>query len=167
MNATLHDLHSDWNAWAASAEKSEDGWQSDYPNWDQLMEKAAAIMLKPSLSEDELEDVEFSWWASEETEELADFAKAHLDATLSTLTRLQLSKLPEVRWQIYDVLGDAGSRGEPLLRKGLDDLDPYSRRRAILSLARIKPSDSKQLAERFRSDEDPYIRQAAREFARS
>ncbi|MCZ6676804.1 MAG: hypothetical protein O7E52_06095 [Candidatus Poribacteria bacterium] len=31
MMETLKDRYSDWEKWATAADKSEDGWQSDYP----------------------------------------------------------------------------------------------------------------------------------------
>jgi HEAT repeat protein len=51
--------------------------------------------------------------------------------------------------------------------KGLQDIDSYARRRAILSLARLTPKDARQLADQFLRDEDPYIRQAASELLKT
>lgn len=65
------------------------------------------------------------------------------------------------------MLGSTGPRAAGLLRAGLDDPDPYARRRALLSLARDEPGDARQLAERFLRDPDPCLRQAALEMARA
>ncbi len=164
---TLHGLGRDWERWAASADRSEEGWQSDYPAWDALMGAAEVAMLQPALSAEELADVELCWAISSEAETLADFAREHLDQSWETLQRLSTSEHSAVRWQVFSVLGSAGPRVEGLLRAGLDDPDPYARRRALLSLAQQAPSDARQLAERFLRDPDPYLRQAALEMARA
>ncbi len=167
MTSPLRDLCRRWQEWAAGADKPEDGWQSDFPAWNELMEAAIAVMARGSLSDDELSDIELCWAISEETENLADYAREHLDQCWDTLRRLARSDDPAVRWQVYDVLGSAGRRADDLLRRAIEDPDPYSRRRAILSLARIHPPDAKRLAQRFAHDDDPYIRTAALELARS
>jgi hypothetical protein len=161
MLITLRDFCKDWERWAASADKTEQGWPSDYPNWASLINAAISSMVQLSLREDELTDIEMCWNISEETEELADYAREHIIECWETLHHLKESSYPNVRWQVFDVLSAAGCKAEGLLREGLEDDDPYCRRRAILSLARLRPKDARQIAERFSQDEDPYIRQAA------
>ncbi len=161
MTTTLRGLVRDWERWAAGANKSEDGWQSDYPAWDALMEAATAAMVRPSPTPEELEDIARCWAISEECERLADYAKDHIDRCWETLRYLVHSRYTEARWQAYEVLGRAGPQAEDLLRVGLADPDAYCRRRALLSLARLRPADAKQLAARFLQDADPYMRQAA------
>ena len=105
--------------------------------------------------------VEICWQISEEDEYLAEYAKANMSSCWPTLIRLVVSSFPEVRWQVYDVLGEAGNTAECWLRRGLDDENAYCRRRAILSVIRVVPQDAKKIATRFVNDPDPYIRQVA------
>jgi hypothetical protein len=42
----------------------------------------------------------------------------------------------------------------------VDSVD-YVKRRALLELARLAPTDARQIAELFLADADPYLRQAA------
>lgn len=160
---TLHELIRQWQQWARTADRTEEGWQSDFPAWEELMDAAIRIMTKSDLSERELNDLELCWSISEESEELADYARAHAATTWETLVRLAKSDLPEVRWQVYDALSFSGDRAGEILRAALDDPDMYARRRAILSLAQIRPTDADSLAKRFEHSDDPYIRSAAQQ----
>jgi HEAT repeat protein len=101
------------------------------------------------------------WSASQEDEELLSFATEHLDECWPTLRVLATSSLPGCRWQVYAAIAGVGRPAEDVLRKGLLDEDPYARRRALLSLAKVRPADAQNLAERFTRDPDPYMRQAA------
>lgn len=47
MHKNLTSLLESWDAWAASADKSNDGWPSDYPRWIELMEAAAVGWNNP------------------------------------------------------------------------------------------------------------------------
>jgi HEAT repeat protein len=161
MTSTLHDLVCQWENWAKTASQDEDGWQADFPAWDQLIQAAIRAMQHDTFTAESLKDVERCWAISEEGEDLADFARQHLDACWPVLQQLVHSPNASVRWQVYDVLGDAGPRAEPLLRAGLEDPDSYAKRRAILALARLHPADAGRLATRFADDADPYIRLAA------
>jgi HEAT repeat protein len=131
------------------------------------MRAAEAAMLRRSLSAGELSDLELCWAISSEDETLADFAGGHLERCWGVLRQLAASRRQDVRWQVFSVLASAGPRAEGLLRAGLDDPDPYARRRALLSLAHLAPANARQLAERFLRDPDPYLRQAAIEMARA
>ena len=128
-----------------------------------MMILAANLTAQPGLSVEDFKFVEKCWQISQEGEVLADHAKDHIQTCWPTLVRLADSKFPEVRWQVYEVLGETEMMGDQILRAGLDDIDGYCRRRAILSLARLNPADAKELASRFANDLDPYIRQAAKE----
>ena len=119
-----------------------------------------SVMLAPA-AEQELGRLAELWAASDEAEELCDFAKDHVTQCLPALRALSDSSLAACRRQVYEAAASAGAPGEDILRKGLGDADPYSKRRAILALARLSPPDSRQLAESFMNDDDPYIRQAA------
>jgi hypothetical protein len=164
---SLKDLCNNWRAWAKSAEKSEDGWQSFYPKWDELMETAKLAMLQSSRDSEILMEIEFCWSISEETEDLAEFAKENIEECIDILEILSNSHDKNVRWQVYSAFGTAGRKAELFLRKGLCDPDLYCRRRALLSMAQISPGDSKELAVKFMNDPDPYMRQASIELLRS
>lgn len=152
-----------WQQWSRTADQSEDGWQACFPEWESLMTAAALLMAYSDLTDEEVQLVETCWQMSEEDEDLADYAKANLASCWPTLTRLIASHFPEVRWQVYEVLGEGGNKAESWLRRGLDDENAYCRRRALLGMAKVAPQDAKTIAGRFVNDLDPYIRQIASE----
>jgi hypothetical protein len=154
-------LCSMWREWEKEADRSEDGWQSSFIYWTDLMNAAKSIMLKNEATSQALNELEFCWSISEETEDLVDFAIEHAEKVWNILEKLANSKDKNVRWQIYYVFGEAGDKGESYLRDGIKDPDPYCRRRALLALAKLEPKDADQIAERFVADEDPYLRQAS------
>ncbi|MBI1925688.1 HEAT repeat domain-containing protein [Candidatus Poribacteria bacterium] len=166
MMETLKERYRDWEKWAATADTSEDGWQSYYPAWGDLMYAAISAMTQQSPSLEDIEYIEKCWAISEETEDLGDYAKDHIEPCWGILRHLVKSVYPEVRWQVYSVLGFAGPKAESLLRRGLQDSDNYCKRRAILSLARLQPKDARLIADPLVRDTDPYIRQASIEIAR-
>lgn len=167
MARTLSDQCQDWQRWAADADDTEEGWQSDYPAWRDLMNAAAAAMTGSPVTGEAIKDIELCWAISEETEDMADFARENIEECWQTLSLLAQSSVPQVRWQVYSVLGLAGGKAEDLLRAGLEDPDAYCRRQAILSLARLSPADARELADRFAQDPDPYIRQASAQLLNS
>ncbi len=158
-------LCEEWKNWSENADKSEEGWQSNFPKWDKLMSIAEKTMLTSNISEEIIEGLELCWLISEETEDLCDFAKDNILECYSVLEQLLKSKFGEVRWQVYSAISFAGNRSEKHLRAGLKDSDNYCKRRAILSLAKLKPHDSKELTEKFIKNSDQYIRCAAIEMA--
>lgn len=158
---TLNSLIDQWKDWSGGADKSESGWQACFPRWEELVGEASRLMESVDLDEESIKLIEFSWQISEEDEDLLDFAKENINSCWTTLVRLCASNLPAVRWQVYEALGFSGLRGTAYLRTALEDKDPYCRRRAILALAHIGPSDSDLISERFLKDPDPYIRKAA------
>lgn len=161
MISSLQKYCSDWKKWAKTANRSLEGWQSDYQKWELLMNAAKRAMTNPDISGDELRLLEFCWAISEETEDLADYAKDNIDQCWEILSKLLESEDKDVRWQVYATLSVAGHKAEDILKKGLNDVDPYCRRRALISLAYVVPNDAKEIAEKFIYDDDPYIRQAA------
>ena len=163
---TLKNLYKDWEKWVSTADKSEDGWQSYYPAWDDLMNAAISAMTQQPLDAEALEYIDKCWAISEETEDLACYAENHIDECWDVLCHLAKSEYPDTRWQVYSVLGFAGPRAESLLRNGLLDSDDYCKRRALLSLARLQPDDARQLASQFLQDADPYMRLASIEMVR-
>jgi len=118
-------------------------------------------MLQHEISNEELKALDKAWEVSEEDEELVSWSSDHMSQVLPVLARLiSSSPLEDTRWQIYEALGTT-SEGEPLLRQGLLDRDPYCRRRALLSLAKLAPADAHEIAARFFAESDPALRQAA------
>jgi HEAT repeat protein len=158
---TFDSLYSAWREWAKSADKSESGWATDFGGWSELAAATAAWMLDPDADNQRLARVGEIWAASDESEELCDFAKDHIAQCLPVLQLLSRSEFATCRWQVYEAAGSAGALGEDILRRGLTDTDPYARRRAIIAIATLKPSDSRELAQLFMGDDDPYIRQAS------
>jgi HEAT repeat protein len=156
----LRSRFSEWQEWAATADRTEDGWQSDFPGWDLLIAAAKGAMLH-GVDDATLDIVAECWEASQEGEELLEWARDHIEECWSALERLSCSALSGCRWQVYEAASAAGKKAEPLLRRGLTDPDPYARRRAILALARLRPSGAEELADMLRADADPYIRQAS------
>ncbi len=161
MSSGIARLYNDWEKWAATADQSDEGWQSDYPRWRLLMDSAVQKMTQPSPSPEDVDYIDKCWAISKEGECLADYARAHVERCWTVLCLLTESKRRATRWQAYDVLSCAGRKAETLLRKGLSDPDDYCKRRSLLSLARLSPKDAKELADRFSRHEDPYIRQAS------
>jgi hypothetical protein len=150
-----------WQEWAFSADQSEDGWQSDFPHWSELMSAACAAMIDDEARQTFFPQIELCWRISEETEDMADFAKEHVQDCWPVLVRLVHSEFPEVRWQVFAVLASGGRQAETLLRAGLNDPNTYCRRRALIALGQFGPKDALELKTRFLQDSDPGMRQAA------
>lgn len=161
----LRDLLDDWNTWAETADRSEDGWETTFPKWKQILDLAKKIMLQPSFTDEELYLVETCWEISEEDEDLADIARGNVLECWGMLCRLSQSQRPDVRWQVYDTIPSAGQQALPILMEGLNDSDAYCRRRAILALVRLDPGYSKTLGARFLTDADQEIAKLARQLA--
>jgi hypothetical protein len=157
----LRDLVQEWRRWATTANRNEEGWQSDFPQWTALLALARQSMCISQPDEETIRLLEECWVASEEDEDLLEAAKLRPECCWPVLESLAESTFAACRWQVYEAATAAGSRAQQLLRRGLNDPDAYARRRAILALARLKPSDARTLAEALVRDADPYIRQAA------
>ncbi len=167
MVSKLERLCAEWEEWAAGADQSEEGWQSDFADWTALMDSALIAMKNSSLSTGELRCIELCWAISEESEWLADCAREDVGTHMDILRHLSRSPSPAVRWQAFDVLGFDGREAVPLVQAGLTDSDLYCRRRAVLALARLGPVDAERLATELSHDDDPYVRQASLEMARA
>jgi hypothetical protein len=154
-------LFREWKEWCVTADRSEDGWESDFPQWQALIETACHAMTQGAAPPETVAILAECWSASQEDEELLTFAGGNLDKCWPTIQVLVQSNLPGCRWQVYEVAAGIGRQAEGMLRQGLSDQDAYARRRALLSLSRLRPSDAHVLAERFGQDPDPYMRQAA------
>ncbi|MFO1372494.1 MAG: HEAT repeat domain-containing protein [Candidatus Competibacteraceae bacterium] len=166
MNRELDKYVREWKSWSKGASRMENGWQSDFTNWEDLIYYAKSAMTQEPDAAD-LENIEFCWYISEESEELADFAIDYMDKVWQVIEFLAQSQFVEVRIQVYKVLGEAGPRAEKILRHGLHDSDSYCRRIAILSLSKLSVPDSGELALSFVYDVDPYTRQASLQLAKA
>jgi hypothetical protein len=151
----------EFRRWAATADASEDGWQSDYPAWSRLLRAAKQVMRTGPLTPTTVALLGECWHAAEEDEELLEYASEHIDDCWPAIVALTASPLLHCRWQAYVAAAAAGRRAEPLLRVGLTDGDGYVRRRTLLELARLAPPDAREIAKPLVVDPDPYMRQAA------
>lgn len=161
MRWTVKRKYNEWEEWANSADQNEDGWQENYPKWRLLMEAAIYEMTQKVPNPENIKYVDKCWAISDEGEHLADYARHHIDICWDVLCLLTESAYASTRWQVYDVLSCAGQKAENLLKKALQDPDDYCKRRALMSLARLSPSDAKEIADKFYQHNDPYIRQAS------
>ena len=161
MSTRLTELVAAWRLWSVTADRSEDGWESDFPEWTTLMSAAKLAMTEPDPDRETLPALAACWAAANEDEELREFAADNLESCWTTLEDLAGAEPPDCRWQVYEAVSAAGRRAEPILRRGLSDPDPYARRRALLALARSAPADAQAIAEAFLTDPDPYLRQSA------
>src|SRR5690242_10858080 len=101
---SLNNLRQAWEQWAINAEKRDDGWQSDFPTWHELIAAASHAMSQPDPCPQVVEDIAFCWAISEEDEPLADYAKMHLQECWPMLRHLVRSSYTETRWQVYDAV---------------------------------------------------------------
>lgn len=154
-----------WSDWSTTADKSENGWESDFPRWRELINSAQAAMVSFPTGNVSLSSLAEAWRISEETEELATFSAANASDTSDALLELATSPHPSVRYQVYSVLPRLREKGELVLRRALGDPDSYCRRRALLALATLAPPDAENLAVTAARNDDPYIRLAAIEIA--
>jgi hypothetical protein len=161
----FEDLCLEWQEWAVHANKDEDGWESDFLNWNLLMESCSEAMLMSKRDKKTCLGIELCWKISEEDETLSDFAKKNFNQSFELLKCLASSKYKEVRWQVFNCLeGDSSEEKDKLLRVGITDHDSYVKRRALLILAQYNPKDSLELASNLAIDSDPYMRQTSIEF---
>ena len=159
-------LLTEFDRWAASADRRDDGWESDFPQWRELMAQAGELMAQGHQSEQALFLLSRCWSLSQECEECAYWAREHiLDGHVRKLVfRLTKSVDPGTRWQAYDVLDslsvlDAETR--TVLQRGTKDENPYVRRRALLVfLHHSKPNKAACITQML-EDADAYNRYVA------
>ena len=120
-------------------------------------------MTNPTLQKAYLPHIELCWKISEETEDMADFAKEHVEECWPVLVLLAQSTCAAVALASLFGAPFVWAQCQQLLRTALNDTDAYCKRRALLSLASLSPRDSMKLKACFIQDNDPYIRQAAEE----
>jgi hypothetical protein len=115
---TLGDQLDAWKKWSVAADRSEWGWESDFPQWSKMIEAARAVMLERDHDRVTMEMLAECWSLSEEDEELLDVARDRLDECLPVLEELAKSSWPACRWQVYAALAAPDPRGEAILRQG-------------------------------------------------
>ena len=153
-----------WLQWAEVASREEEGWESDAPNWNDLIAHSLELLVKTGLLPEEISQLETVFSLSEEDETLADFLKANYEEVAKeTIQRLSRSSQPRVRWQVYDSLVTPDEFSRRLLQEGIEDPNDYVRRRAFLRLLSIeRPTHS--ILERAANDTDAVIREQAKQF---
>ena len=133
----LKELLQNWRDWSKTADKSNDGWQSYWDYWTELMDSVKSKMKKKYFTDDEIENIDFCWNISEEDENLLDFVKENIFEYWKILKILVNSDYSNTRWQIYSALGFCGYKSKKLLFQGLEDGDCYCRLKAFLSILKV------------------------------
>jgi len=157
-----------WTIWSTNTDRSENGWESNFPQWDKLITLAFEVLKKENLSKDEINELEMAFELSSEDEQLLDFAKEHFILCKTNLSLLAKSLNPEVRWQTYEVFRIGDNDTDKLLINALHtEKSSYPLRRAILSLCDRDIPDKEVLSEVYLNHLDEYVRKAARELKES
>lgn len=155
-----------FDLWAATADRAEDGWESDFPEWGELIQVAEQVMAVETQDSHTLLLLGRCWAISEEGETCADWAREHIQKpnVQEIVRRLTESVFPDTRWQAYDVFRDLkplDTRTQTLLESGMEDEDPYVRRRAFLVLFDHSEIDRADYIARMLNDTDSYNRSIA------
>ncbi len=155
-----------FDLWAATADRSDAGWESDFPQWKELIQAAEQIMAQGYQSERALVLLGRCWALSEEGEECADWARERIqdNRIREIVRRLTSSADSDARWQAYDVLGGLlafDHKVQPVLEAGMADANSYVRRRAFLPLLRRFNDDAVPYLLRMLADDDSYNRYVA------
>ncbi|MGI4788414.1 MAG: HEAT repeat domain-containing protein [Janthinobacterium lividum] len=159
----LEELLEEFDLWAASADRSDAGWESDFPQWRELMRQAEQIMAVKTQNEHSLFLLGRCWAISEENETCAYWAREHLEDAYAKHLVQQLTGSTErdTRWQAYDVLSDLpvlDSKTRNILETGIADTDAYVRRRAFSALLRHSEIDTQPYVIQMLTDSDIYNR---------
>lgn len=152
-----------WRTWAETASREQDGWESDAPNWDEVIAHSQELLLEKGLLQEEIVQLETVFCLSEEDEALADFMKGNYHKVeKETIQRLCASSHSQVRWQVYDSLVFPDEFSRRLLEEGVEDSDNYARRRAFLRLLSTERPPHSILV-RAATDADAVIREHAKQ----
>ena len=150
-----------FDLWAITADKAEDGWESGFPKWHELAQEAEHLMAQEHPTKRALLLLGRCWAIAQEDETFADWAREHIhEPHVQELVRgLTESVHPDTRWQAYDVFRDLHPldvRTQALLELGTEDEDPYVRRRAFLVLFHHPEIDHAGYVRRMLNDTDSY-----------
>lgn len=152
-----------WKTWAETASREQDGWESDAPNWNEVIAHSQEILLEKGLLQEEITQLETVFCLSEEDETLTDFIKENYHKVeKETIKRLSTSSHPQVRWQVYDSMVIADEFSRRLLEGGVEDSNNYVRRRAFLRLLSTERPPHSILV-RAANDTDAVIREQAKQ----
>jgi hypothetical protein len=144
-HSQLRHLLTAFDRWAdESADRRNDGWPTDYPEFNALVETAARVMrdfsTADSISDDELAAIARVWSLSEEPESMADAAASMGPEVLTLLRQLYLVGDVSTRWQVLTVMPQMRELGIDLVQQATHDPDAYVRRRAWQALHDVAPS---------------------------
>ena len=146
---------------AETAPRDSDSWETDYAAWPQLVKLTKALLTDRQLVPEETLLIAVIIGLPAEGEDIADWIKAHRrDVPNATIQALASSPDPGVRWQIYDSLDGAEEWSRMTLLRGIEDNDPYVRRRAFLRLVSHE-IPARHILQRAASDSDIVTRELA------
>lgn len=159
-----------FDAWAVSADRSDDGWEGYFPQWMEMMREAEQVMAGEHQGERILSLLGRCWALSEEDETCADWARDHLQdhRVQEMVRRLASDADPNTQWQAYDVLGSLPSLDDGMraaLEAGMANENSYVRRRAFLVLLRHPEIDARPYIVQMLADADVFNLSAARSVA--
>lgn len=160
----LRHMLSAFDRWAAeSADRCNDGWPTDYPEFNALVETAARVMrdfsTADSISDDEVAAIARVWSLSEEPESMADAAASMGPEVLTLLSQLYLVGDVSTRWQVLTVMPRMQGLGIDLIQRATHDPDAYVRRRAWQAFQDVAPSVARVEAVRaFDTEGDADVR---------
>ena len=160
-----------FDSWAVSADRRNCDWQTDFPQWSDLIHVAVEAMAGEPLNASLFPLLDRCWSLSSEAEECSDWARRHLNNTAvrQLVELLTGSTDPNTRWQAYDVLGDLptlDASARALLEAGLKDDNSYVRRRSFLALLRHTEMVQSPYLLSMLKDADAYNRYVAVKEAR-
>jgi len=155
-----------FDLWAITADRTEDGWESDFPEWRELMQEAEQVMAAGTQDSSSLLLLGRCWAISEEDETCADWAREHMKESpvRAMVCRLAFCADPRTRWQACAVLGSyfpLDGEAVRVLENCFTDEDSYVRRRAFLALENHGGIDRQPYLRQMLSDEDAYNRYVA------
>jgi hypothetical protein len=144
-HSRLRHLLTAFDRWAdESADRRNDGWPTDYPEFNALVETAARAMRDlssaDSISDDEVAAIARVWSLSEEPESMADAAASMGPEVMTLLSQLYLVGDVSTRWQVMRVMPRMQGLGIDLIQRATHDPDAYVRRRAWQALKEVEPS---------------------------
>lgn len=153
-----------FDRWAATADQSERGWPTDFPEFEATFAAATHAMRSACEvvpSAEIVAAIARVWWMTEEAELMAEEAVAIGVQVVPLLQRLYAAGDSTTRWQVVTILpriADTGAAGLGLIRLGTQDPDDYVRRRSWLALAEAAPTHARALAtEAMTSETDPHV----------
>lgn len=158
-------LINDWKSWSKTASKLENGWESDFPMWNEIISESVKILLSKTEGNEELALVDFIFSISTETQDLVDYSVDHFVEVKSNLIKLLEFCCSDSRWQIYEIF-KVGDRETDIVLMNMigNESDPYALRRGILTLLDRKPSNYQTIISKYANHENNYIKRIIKDF---